>query len=72
MAEKKRDIDIQKVILRPRSDLHGTDWLSSLRQPEHDNEYDGMYHMDDTENIGKPAADTQDITDSPMKDVELS
>ena len=44
LLENKKNKDLLNVALRPKLD-HNVNWLCSLRQDEHDNEYDGMKEL---------------------------
>ena len=52
--ENKKNKEFLDIAFKPKLD-HGIGWHCSLRQPEHDNEYDGMLDLYDPKNttLGK-------------------
>ena len=56
-----------RVSLRPAYDLGGSEWLSSLRQGEHDNAFDGMQSLPDNELPAGASAANLDVPESPTK-----
>ena len=42
--ENKKNRELLQIAMRPKLD-HNVSWLCSLRQDEHDNEFDGMKEL---------------------------
>ena len=45
-TEKMKDKRASEIAFRPKYD-HGIGWICSLRQNEHDNEFDGLLNLKD-------------------------
>jgi len=46
----KKNKEFLNIAFKPKVD-HGIGWYCSLRQPEHDNEYDGMLDLHDPRRV---------------------
>ena len=66
-VEDRKNKDLLSVTLRPVIDNFGSEWMASLRQAEHDNEYDGMHLLQGQHNnsIEEPSIESTDF--DPMR-----